>query len=1020
MCVCLRARSACTRPLLAGVCGVGVCAWARAWAAPCLSWLEFWGLCVFVCGVCLYPAIPGWGVLCGCVCLGSCFGCPPPLLAGVLGCVCVFGRGPLVPCHSWLGCWGVCVGVHPLLLPDHSSLGFAVWVCVLGLEVCLRPACPGRGVGVCVCLCARSACTLPLLGGLCSVGVCASAQVSAAPCLSWLGCCGFCVFVCTLLLYPATPGWRVRCGCVCLRLNFGRALPLLAGVLGCLCVCGPAPLVPRHSWLGCAVWPCVLALGFWLRPATPGWGVAVCVCVFGRAPLVPRHSWLACWGVCVGVHPLLVPCRFLAEVCRVGVSALARVSAAPRLSWLGCWGVCLFVCAVRVYPATHGWGVRCGCLCLGSGFGCPPPHLAGVFGCVSPCAPSACTAPLLARVCGVWIWCCLAPVPVPWFVAGCARCLSLRHPVAVDAWHLSVCLGCGRQRASVACLVALLWCAAPRPVWSLSVLWSAFLTLWCLSASRGPAPANLLRLHRARGGRPKTELFMPAAGRCRGSGPGLPPRRIRSGPCDGAVPGGSLQSRFWAACATVVSRVWTWSLTRPIFRTARLSTGDSAGAPGLFRVDADTAPFGSKDATPGSRACVRVPAPLGWVGRAGLPGAFWCASSFPVAGLGALFVCSAPSGLRLPLFLFSFFSFFFPFVRPRCLWRSVLSGPGGLGPWRLVVPPAPPSSPPSFFFSFPPSPPPPVCFGFPPCLLSCVLCFFLFSFFFFAHLCFFFLSCCAPPRGLGRSVFSGPGCLGPLRLIVPPRPFFFSSSSFPPPSSLFFFCLLFLCFLFFFCFFGSPPPFFAFFPVPALPVVRCGGGLCVVGCGVCLCVLRWCCACRCSLRGALPPLWRWLVLCVVACCVWVFAVGPGCPLLSPGGSWCRVSVVLSLSARVACRPVVCCGVSRCSAALCCVVWRCAAVWWCAVVLCCLIASLHVPVVCLLPLRVCCVCCGVSCCAFPVLSALCGAGALVLCCSRGLRCFWRLVLLVPGVVACFWRSACGSGCLVLSFGGVFRR
>ena len=40
------------------------------------------------------------------------------------------------------------------------------------------------------------------------------------------------------------------------------------------------------------------------------------------------------------------------------------------------------------------------------------------------------------------------------------------------------------------------------------------------------------------------------------------------------------------------------------------------------------------------------------------------------------------------------------------------------------------------------------------------------------------------------------------------------------------------------------------------------------------------------LCGALSPLLRWAVLCVVACCFWVFAVGPGCPLLSPSGfSW---------------------------------------------------------------------------------------------------------------------------------------
>ena len=110
------------------------------------------------------------------------------------------------------------------------------------------------------------------------------------------------------------------------------------------------------------------------------------------------------------------------------------------------------------------------------------------------------------------------------------------------------------------------------------------------------------------------------------------------------------------------------------------------------------------------------------------------------------------------------------------------------------------------------------------------------------------------------------------------------------------------------------------------------------------------CLCHCSLCGALSPLWRWLVLCVVACCVQVRAVWLGCPLLSPGGSRCRVSVVLSLSGRVARRPVVWCGVSGCHAPLCCVLWCSGGAWCCAVVPCCLFASLPVPVVCFLALR----------------------------------------------------------------------
>ena len=46
-------------------------------------------------------------------------------------------------------------------------------------------------------------------------------------------------------------------------------------------------------------------------------------------------------------------------------------------------GVLGCVCALglfRLYPATPGWGVRRGCVCLGSGFGCAPPLLAGVSG----------------------------------------------------------------------------------------------------------------------------------------------------------------------------------------------------------------------------------------------------------------------------------------------------------------------------------------------------------------------------------------------------------------------------------------------------------------------------------------------------------------------------------------------------------------------------------------------------------------------------------------------------------------
>ena len=394
----------------------------------------------------------------------------PPFLAGFLGgCAWVrvlvsslhswlgFGMSAvrlrfwLAARHFWLGFWGVRGCVRALPAPCRSWLGCAVRVCVHGLGSRLRPPTPGWGFGVCVCfLCARP----------------------FAPRQSWLGWFGVCVFVCALCVYSATPGWGVRCGCVCLCSGFGCARPHLAGVFGRVCVCVHAPLVTRHSWLGCAVWVWVLGLGSQLRPATAGWVVWVCVCLCARSICTTQfvaavccvvvcalarfrlrpatHGWDVGVCVCLCARSACTP-PILDRVCCVVVCAWARVSAALCHSWLGCWGVCVCLCALL-----------------------------------------ACTPHLLAGVCDVWVGCRLAPVPVLWFVAGCARSLGLRHPVAVVAWHLSLCLGCGRRRATSACLVAPRWCAAPRPVRSLPVLRSAALTPWCSSPPRGLVPLDLL------------------------------------------------------------------------------------------------------------------------------------------------------------------------------------------------------------------------------------------------------------------------------------------------------------------------------------------------------------------------------------------------------------------------------------------------------------------------------------------------------------------------------------------------
>ena len=132
------------------------------------------------------------------------------------------------------------------------------------------------------------------------------------------------------------------------------------------------------------------------------------------------------------------------------------------------------------------------------------------------------------------------------------------------------------------------------------------------------APGFTGRLRGARGGPLRTGLILPAASPCRGRGAGHAPRRTRSGPRDGVVPG-VFRCRSLAACAAVVWRVWTRAVTRQVSCTVGPSMEDSAGAVGLFFVDPDTSPFGAEDATPGARACVPVRALLGRVRQAGLP-----------------------------------------------------------------------------------------------------------------------------------------------------------------------------------------------------------------------------------------------------------------------------------------------------------------------------------------------------------------------------------------------------------------
>ena len=644
LCVCWCGRSACTPPLLAGSRAVGVCVWDRVSAAPGHSWLGCWAVCVLVWAHRLHPATPGWGARRGCVCLGSGFGCIPPLLAGVLGCVCAGVGAPLAAPHSWLGCapwvcvfglgfrlrpatpgWGVgvrlCAGVGSPLAPRHSWLGCAPWVCVFPLGFWLHPATPGWGVGLCVCSCGRSACTPPLLAWVRAVGVCVWARVSAAPRHSWLGCWGVCVLVCVPPLYPASPGWVVRCGCVCLGSGFGCTLPLLAGVLGCVCAGVCAPPVPRLSWLGCAAWVCVLGLGFRLRPATPGWGVGLCVCSCARS---------AC------TLPLLDGVR------GVGVCVWARVAAAPRHSWLGCalW-VCVLGLGFWLRPASPGWGLWC------VGWLLPGTCSCAVVRCVL-CALSEFVAPGGRR--------CLALVRVPWL------------------WPAAYLSGVPRGPAG---------CAAPRPVRSLSVLRSAFPSPWCLSPSRGLAPPALLGgcAGHAEAGREPGSLCLPLAPAEAGPLGSLSVVPVR-GPAMGlslAGPSGvglGLRALRWLACVDPLTDASGFP-DRPSFNGG---LGRCTGAVSCGRRNRPLRVGGRHAQVPCVCACARS----SWPGREGRPpGRVLVRLTFSFGRFGFL-LCLAPSWLGLPPSWY----FFTPLpssVRPLCLLLSLVSGPGCPGPWRWVM-----------------------------------------------------------------------------------------------------------------------------------------------------------------------------------------------------------------------------------------------------------------------------------------------------------------------------------------------
>ena len=356
------------------------------------------------------------------------------------------------------------------------------------------------------------------------------------------------------VLLPATPGWV--------------SLPVVVGG-------------PRHSWLGSAC-----GVGVWCVAVVCWWGCGWCV-----VWLVPRHSWRRSlcatprhsWlGLAAGGDgrspPLLagvrwrrwcVVCGVWCVVCCLGPSPLlAEVPVCyspPLLAGFRC-------CWWWAVPATPGWGPLAAVVCLLflAGSGGPAsrarsgaPHLF-----LWPLCLPALLGPLRAGV-----------APLSFAAVAFPRWLGFVVCGLVVAWHLFVCRGslrvvralrvCGTRRPSLlgTCPCALV-VAGGVPLWRASwprVVRRAFSGPVALGAPVGfpdavvpfptpgaCAPGFTGRLRGARGGRPRTGLIVPAAGPRRGRGAGLAPRRTRSGPRDGVVPGGSLRRRSWAACAAVV------------------------------------------------------------------------------------------------------------------------------------------------------------------------------------------------------------------------------------------------------------------------------------------------------------------------------------------------------------------------------------------------------------------------------------------------------------------------------------
>ena len=417
----------CPLGVLCCVCGV------RGHLAPvhwCARSVHFFASPVSWATWLLITGVPAWVVVLRLRCFGPLGSCSPVCPLGALLCCCGV-LGHLAPVHRCAGsvCCVVCAVSWATWLLFTGvrcvacSVSWATSLLITGVPAPSVPVlvrCHGP-LGSCSAVSSLRVfwCVCGVHGNLTPVHRCARSILCFARAASWA----------SWLLFTGVPAWcvvlLVRCpgplgSCSTVRLLC--VLCRACGILGllapahrcvrsvCCVACavswGPLALVHRCARSVCCVW-CAVSWASW--PLFTG--------VLARCGAL----WAACPGRRCGAHTRPSGWRLFVAG-RGWVSCRAHTRPSGR----------------RLFVAGRGWvpSGRAlvhpdgGCSVAGRGWVC----------CRARTRPSRQRLVLL-------VTCSRA-------VAGCVLRALSGHPAAVAAWHLSVCLDCGRQRASLACLVA--------------------------------------------------------------------------------------------------------------------------------------------------------------------------------------------------------------------------------------------------------------------------------------------------------------------------------------------------------------------------------------------------------------------------------------------------------------------------------------------------------------------------------------------------------------------------------------